>query len=169
MGTSPAVQDGAAGNDQGNVGCFLQDEQVSAGGFGSKLYQKGQCGGIRQEAALGYPTVMQTGLPVFRQALQRGFTENDAGVWALLKMIGQTADTNMICRVGFQKAEELRAYVSRNCTSFSSAKELLQAALDFDRIFISENASPGGCADLLAVTWFFHHITEELSDALAAF
>ena len=26
---------------------FLQDEQVSAGGFGSKLYQKGQCGGIR--------------------------------------------------------------------------------------------------------------------------
>lgn len=148
---------------------FLQDEQVSAGGFGSKLYQKRQCGGIRQEAALGYPTVMQTGLPVFRQALQRGFTENDAGVWALLKMIAQTADTNMICRVGFQKAEELRACVSRNCTSFSSAKELLQAALDFDRIFISENASPGGCADLLAVTWFFNHIAEDLSDALAAF
>ena len=141
---------------------FLQDEQVSAGGFGSTLYQKGKCGGIRQEAALGYPTVMQTGLFVFRQALQRGFTENDAGVWALLEMIGKTEDTNMVCRVGLQRAEKLRAQVAQGCGSFSSAEELLQAALNFDRLFISENASPGGCADLLAITWFIYHIAGEL-------
>ncbi len=137
---------------------FLQDDQVASGGFGSVLYREGSCGGIRREAALGYPHVTDVGLPAFREALDQGISENDAGVWVLLRLIGAVEDTNLIRRSGFTRAAEIRMQVAEKCENLSSAKQILAFAEALDQIFIEENISPGGCADLLAVTWFLAHL-----------
>lgn len=137
---------------------FLQREQIAVGGFGSALYRQGSCGGIRREAAQGYPSVVEAALPVFRQALRQGFSENDAGVLALLTLIGQTEDTNMVRRSGLDRAADIRRQTAEKCRELSGPEEVLAYAKKLDREFIKENLSPGGCADLLAVVWFLYNL-----------
>ncbi len=136
---------------------FLAPEQTAAGGFGSELFRQGTCGGIRVEAADGFPSVMNLALPAFRQALQRGFSENDAGVLTLLALLGKVEDTNMVRRGGREKAAEIREKAAKICKEPLSFQQTLRLALRMDQNFIAENLSPGGCADLLAVTWLWFH------------
>lgn len=143
---------------------FLLTEQVESGGFGSQLFKLGKCGGIRMEAARGYPSVMEIAMPVFQKALQQGFSENDAGVLALLAMIGKIEDTNMIRRAGEKKAALIREKITQVYDNISSLKNALECAEKLDDDFIKENLSPGGCADLLAVTWLIIHIQENIPE-----
>ena len=92
--------------------------------------------------------------------MSEGFSENTAGVFALLHLIGNVEDTNILSRGG----EEGSVFAK------SAARELLSnppfpdlnEVRDLDKRFIEKNLSPGGCADLLAVTYFIHEITNEL-------
>ena len=120
---------------------------------GEKLYLQYGIRGIRGEMAEGLPSVQNIGLPCLRQALADGFSENDAGVYALLALIAQVADTNLYHRGGKNGA----------MWASESAQQLLpyppMAAVEaLDNAFISRNLSPGGCADLLAVTYFLHNL-----------
>ena len=137
---------------------FLQTEQIESGGFGSHLFKLGKCGGVRMEAALGYPSVMKIAVPVFQKALQQGISENDAGVLALLALISKIEDTNMIHRAGEKKAAQIRKKIAQEYNHLFSLEDALKFAEKLDLDFIEENLSPGGCADLLAVTWFMVHI-----------
>ena len=137
---------------------FLQAEQIEAGGFGGQLFRMGMCGGIRMEAALGYPSVTKIAVPVFQRALQQGASENDAGVLALLALIGTIEDTNMIHRAGEKKAAQVRDKIAQEYHHIFSMEDALKFAEKLDQEFIAENLSPGGCADLLAVTWLIIHV-----------
>jgi triphosphoribosyl-dephospho-CoA synthetase len=50
--------------------------------------------------------------------------------------------------------EELSAFLARN----PSADEIRAKALELDADFIYRNISPGGSADLLALTLFLHYM-----------
>lgn len=121
---------------------------------GAALYLSHGLRGARGEAADGFPSVKNVSLPAFRAALAAGLGEENAAVSALLHLIALGADTNMFHRGGSSgaafgaqaAAALLRAY------PFPSSDSV--AALD--REFIARNLSPGGCADLLAVTLFLH-------------
>ena len=77
---------------------------------------------------------------------------------ALLALLVHTADTNMIHRGGFdgmqQATLEVREILDRE--NFPS-RETLES---LDKRFIEKNLSPGGSADLLALTLFLHFLRE---------
>jgi len=93
--------------------------------------------------------VWNVGLPAFREALNRGLSRNDAGAVALLHLIAYVEDTNLHHRGGASGAAWAKA----------EAKKLLPHPTmaqieELDDALIARNLSPGGCADLLAVTLF---------------
>ena len=127
---------------------------------GQRLYLSHGLRGIRGEVADALPGVAETSLPKLRAALDAGYSANDAGVYALLALIARGTDTNMAARGGVAAATK----------AAEDAAELLAAAefprLDdvaaMDAAFIRANLSPGGCADLLAATYFLHDWEAEL-------
>lgn len=118
---------------------------------GETLYLEHGIEGIRGELARGLPTVREIGLPILTKELEAGFDWEQAGVSALIHMIAKVVDTNLIARGGLegqawaaeQAAEQLEE--GRCCAA--------RAAV-LDQKFIARHLSPGGCADLLAVTYF---------------
>ena len=112
--------------------------------------------GIRGEVADGLPSVKNIGLPRFRQALADGFSKNDAGVYALLHLIANVADTNLYCRGGEAGAK----WASETARGLLASKPYLamEEIEALDDAFIVRNLSSGGCADLLAVTYFLREL-----------
>ena len=126
---------------------------------GQKLYLQYGITGVRGQAESGFPAVLNVGLPELEAALATGKSINEAGCAALLAMLADTADTNMIHRGGYElakkTAEEIRALLEKE--PFPT-KETLEA---LDAEFMRDNLSPGGTADLLALVYLLHFLKEE--------
>ena len=130
---------------------------------GYALYQSSGVGGIRAEAADGFPSVTEIALPVLAELLRRGLGPNDAGAYALLALLGRVTDTNMIARGGPERAAAAKAGALALWPWNDVPDELppLTALAQLDGQFIADNLSPGGCADLLALAFFLHYLNEE--------
>lgn len=126
---------------------------------GQKLYLEHGLRGIRGELAEGLPSVLHVGLPALEAALERGATLEQAGTAALLQLIAQVSDTNLIARGGL----EGQCWAAQAAAVSTLDPETLEA---LDRAFIQQNLSPGGCADLLAIT-YFTHFCEALSGSIS--
>ena len=128
---------------------------------GERLYLTRQISGIRGEAAAGFPSVEQIALPALEEALQRGASWNDACLAALLTLMAQVTDTNIIARGGpealdwlHQQAGALLAKGGALAPNGLGEMEKLDAQL------IARNLSPGGCADLLAAAIFLYSLRQ---------
>lgn len=126
--------------------------QNAADTAGLRLYRSKGLTGIRGEVAAGLPAVKSISLPAFQSALAQGLSRNDAGVIALLHLIANVEDTNLYHRGG----EAGAAYAKERAAALLKRSPLpSRAQLEaLDDAFIARNLSPGGCADLLAVTYF---------------
>ena len=132
-------------------------ESISAASTnGEQLYIKHRISGARGQAESGFMQVLQIGLPVLQQGLMQGLSLNDAGCSALLALIAAIEDTNLIRRSSLEQqkaiSKDLGNLIRKNPYP---SKEIL-SQLDDD--FIEKNLSPGGCADLLAITYFIHFL-----------
>ena len=131
----------------------------NAATVGQKLYIQYGITGVRGQVEAGLPTVLNVGLPVLEEGLAKGYDFDRAGGGALLAILANSTDTNIIARSSRERqlalTEELKALLAQ--TPYPDKDAL--AALD-DR-FIAENLSPGGSADLLALTWLLHFVTTE--------
>lgn len=126
---------------------------------GLRLYRKTGLTGIRGEVAAGLPSVWQISLPIYQKALADGSSENDAGVLALLSLIARVEDTNLYHRGGPEGAS-----FAKEAAGVLLREGVTQDKLEaLDDAFIARNLSPGGCADLLAVTLFLHDLAQERS------
>jgi triphosphoribosyl-dephospho-CoA synthase len=113
-------------------------------------------GGARQEAARGFPTVYEVGLPALRA------TAGDAAaarVQACFALIAKLEDTNLLYRGG---AEGLR-YAQQLAQRFLDAGGVRQPhwqarAQAVHHAFVERRLSPGGAADLLAMSVFAAHL-----------
>ena len=117
---------------------------------GERLYAHSGLTGARGEAALGFPSVRNAGLPALLEALRAGASINDAGVAALLRLIAVSQDTNLVKRSSMAARAEL---LKRLCAPPNDPIALSES-LDLE--FIRRGISPGGSADLLAVTFFLY-------------
>lgn len=128
---------------------------------GQRLYRKYGLTGIRGEAAAGFPSIARISLPVFQRGLDRGLALNDAGLVALLHLIAQVEDTNLYHRGGPEGA----AYAAGEASVLlaRSPSPTVQQLEELDDAFILRNLSPGGCADLLAATYFLYTLTASFS------
>lgn len=127
---------------------------------GERLYRQYGISGIRGEMEKGLPCVRQRSLPALRQALAAGLPVNDALVQTLLVLMTCVEDTTVMHRHDPDKMRVWvrgRAEVALAAGGMHSAPgRAMVTALDAE--FIAHNVSPGGAADLLAVTWFLHRL-----------
>jgi len=135
------------------------DGEVS---HGEAVYAKSGIKGVRGEVSLGFPSVTKIALPLLGRLLEEGHSLNDAGVAVLLSLMASVEDTNIIHRGGIEVfrvvQEGLRVFLDGEPNPDMEA--IIKKAVTMDREFISKNLSPGGCADLLGVTFFLHRILD---------
>ena len=126
---------------------------------GQKLYLRYGITGVRGQAEAGFPAVLNVGLPKLEAGLAQGKSINDSGCAALIAMLAQTVDTNMIHRGSYEIQQEIMKKLSAllETEPFPSG-ETLEA---LDREFVEKNLSPGGTADLLAMVYMLHFLKEE--------
>ncbi|AZB57962.1 triphosphoribosyl-dephospho-CoA synthase MdcB (plasmid) [Cereibacter sphaeroides] len=120
---------------------------------GEKLFQKYGTLGIRGEAEAGFPTVRSAGLPVLRAACEAGAPLQAVLLHTLISLMTRTDDTTVLWRGG----PEALAFVRGRAGEIMALGGALTAAgfaaiQAFDADCIARNVSPGGSADLLAVT-----------------
>lgn len=89
-------------------------------------------------------------------ALDNGMNENDAGVLTLIKLISFLDDTNIYSRGGVFGADFAKIYALSLLNEKSP--DFIKEVQKMDDEFIKRNLSPGGCADLLAITYFLYEI-----------
>lgn len=128
---------------------------------GERMYVFHGMRGARGEAEDGFPTVLQISLPKYQSLREQAISVNDALVETLLHLIAHTEDTNIISR----HDRKMAIYAK------DAAKEVLtqggihtekgwQAIHALDADFIAKHVSPGGAADLLALTHFLYEIEQ---------
>lgn len=126
---------------------------------GQKLYLRHGITGVRGQAEAGFPAVLHAGLPTLREGLARGLSINEAGCAALLALMSAAVDTNLIARSDYETQQKIAwetAYLLRE--NPFPGEELLRK---MDEVFREKNLSPGGSADLLALTFFLHMLQED--------
>ena len=123
---------------------------------GERLFVQYGITGVRGQAKAGFPAVKETGLPIFREGLKRGLSVNDAGCAALLHLIAATDDTNLIRRSDRDTQLAIRQEVADLLGSDPYPALSVIESIDDD--FIRRNLSPGGSADLLAMTYLLYSL-----------
>ena len=123
---------------------------------GERLFAKYGITGVRGQAESGFPAVLQVGLPVLMEGLNKGISLNDACCAALLHILAATDDTNLISRSNRETQLQIKDRIAAMLkdTPYPTIEQL--DALDDE--FIEKNLSPGGSADLLAMTLLLYFI-----------
>lgn len=129
---------------------------------GERLFVDFGVTGIRGEAEKGFPSVTDHALPRLRGDLEEGVTMNDAMVNALLVLFTVSEDTNVLARCGTDGAALLKKKGAEPLAAGGMKTPDGRAAVHaLDGLFTESRLSPGGCADLLAVTVFLHLLCPE--------
>jgi len=122
---------------------------------GERLFRRYGLTGARGEAAAGYALVRAVALPVYDRLRLSGVGEDVALLQVLLQLLAANGDTNLVSRGGLASLNYVRAYARkllREGGALTPGGVKKMAAFDDD--LIARHLSPGGSADLLAVTWF---------------
>jgi triphosphoribosyl-dephospho-CoA synthase len=123
---------------------------------GAAALRRYGAGGARAEAAGGFRSVYEMGWPALRQGRSLQPEDPDAApVQACFALIAGVSDTNLLHRGG---SDGMR-YASEAASSFLSqggvgAPDWRSRAAAVHAAFVARHLSPGGCADLLAMTLF---------------
>ena len=114
---------------------------------------------MRAEAAAGFPTARQVGLPLLTAYMQLGMDRDRAGGLTLLALMAHSEDSNVFSRCGRVVQQELR----RQMEKLSDRDEPLtpEELAELNKEFCRLNISPGGAADLLALTFFLYFLDKD--------
>ncbi|MGR5360196.1 triphosphoribosyl-dephospho-CoA synthase CitG [Vibrio mediterranei] len=128
---------------------------------GERLYREFGLTGARGEAATGYQTIMAYSLPAYQQALLEGASAEQALWQVLLTLMVNNQDTNVASRGGLHGLRYVQntAYKLLENGGWHNT-DLEHQLLEFDSQLIEKNLSPGGSADLLALTWLLAEIDD---------
>jgi triphosphoribosyl-dephospho-CoA synthase len=123
---------------------------------GTNALLKFGAGGARAQAAAGFPHAIEVGLPALRLGRRLALNDPEAArVQGFFAILASMEDTNLLHRGG---AAGLR-YAQEAAIRFLEQGGVKQAdwrerAVAVHRAFVVRRLSPGGCADLLAITLF---------------
>lgn len=120
---------------------------------GERLYSEHGISGVRGEAEAGFPTVAGTAYPALEYGLSQGLNLNDAAVHTLISVMSVLDDTTVAGRLGVQGLrtmhEATREIIALGSVFTEAGRSGIQAAHER---FSAMRLSPGGAADLLALT-----------------
>lgn len=120
--------------------------------------------GAREEAAEGFPLLVEQALPVYRACLAQGCDAEASAVQTLYGLIASLDDTNLLHRGGVEglafARREANAFLARGGVFSPGWRE---DAIRLHRTFVARNLSPGGAADMLAATLLLHALSDKTS------
>ncbi|MDN5000391.1 triphosphoribosyl-dephospho-CoA synthase MdcB [Bradyrhizobium sp. GCM10027634] len=134
----------------------ILDGPISLRSHGAVAARRYGAGGARAEAACGFPSVYDIALPALHAARTLVPDDDEAvRVQTCMALMAEVADTNLLHRGG---AEGLR-FAQDSASAFLAAGGVgssgwRKRAADIHQAFVARNLSPGGSADLLAMTLF---------------
>lgn len=137
-------------------GAAILDGSVLLHAPGARARRRHGVGGAPAEAAAGFPSLYRVGLPALRRGRQLHPGDGEAArVEACLALIAHLEDTNLLHRGGpegfaFARSEAAR-FIAEGGVARAGWRSHAQA---LHRAFVARNLSPGGAADLLAMTLF---------------
>lgn len=121
---------------------------------GSRAVSQYHAKGALAMAREGYEQLFTDWLPLLRNLKDQG--DPYAHHKTLLRIMSKIDDTNILHRRGAEVAQQVKMEAARLLADFSS--EQLE---NMNRRFIAANISPGGAADMLALTIFIQTIMTE--------
>ncbi|MDD3368280.1 MAG: triphosphoribosyl-dephospho-CoA synthase CitG [Lachnospiraceae bacterium] len=129
---------------------------------GEKLYCKQGVLGVRGEALSGYSSVISYALPVMTEGMQKGRDYNLVKLQTLFTIMSRAEDSNILARQD-EKTLEYVQELAGNFLKLGGAYQIdaIGKCKEMDAVFIRKNISPGGCADLLAITIFLREVLYE--------
>ena len=122
---------------------------------GYMAYQKYGITGARGEAESGLASIRTIGLPIYKKQMHENALPELAQLQILMHYIAQNKDTNLISRGGIEGlhfAQKMAQTYLDGGGVF--ADHGLRKLRKIDQWFIGKRLSPGGSADLLAITLF---------------
>jgi len=139
---------------------LLEDRYASRPlSHGAQVAQRYGARGAREEAQLGFPSVVQRALPQLKHSRAAGHGEQNARLDALLAIMTRLADTCVLYRAGEQGLHTMQLGAQAVLDAGGSASLAGRRRLhELDEQLIALNASPGGAADLLAACLFIDRL-----------
>ncbi len=137
-------------------GSGICDGPVLLHSHGSAARRRFHAGGARHEAASGFPSIYRIGLPALRRALRAVPDDAEAArVEACFALIACVEDTNLLHRGGLDGLRFARR-TTRHFIDTGGVRrpDWRKRARAIHQSFIARRLSPGGSADLLAMTLF---------------
>jgi holo-ACP synthase/triphosphoribosyl-dephospho-CoA synthase len=116
--------------------------------------------GARGEAAAGFPH-LRAALPALREYLARGYTEEAAGIAALLHLMAGVEDTNITARSDGTVLRGVQAETDRYLRGGPELSGILSYARKLKELFADRGISPGGSADLLAAALLVRSVFDD--------
>lgn len=124
---------------------------ASASTAGRECYSRYRITGIRGEAARGFPSAVKIGLPHLESLTNRGLALNVSAAITLVALMANVDDTNMIHRGGIALAKKYKQ-LSADLLPALNGDSYFDVLTEFDRQMRTDHLSPGGCADILALS-----------------
>ena len=141
--------------------CDELTDRKEKGTHGEEIFRLYGSKGIRGEAEAGFPSVRFAALPRWKELLDKDCTMEEAALETLMVLMTRVDDSTVLYRRGREGLNTMKTlahrFLDRGGIRASGSRERL---LRINRRFVSLNISPGGCADLLALTRFLI-LTEE--------
>lgn len=156
----PDTQDAATIAIRAGRIALIEDPAAPASNsHGAQVLRRYGALGAREQAQLGFPAVIEVGLPQLLRSRAAGVSENHTRLDALLALMAVLSDTCVLWRSGAQGLAALqegaRAVLDAGGSASLAGRRRLQA---LDALLLQLNASPGGAADLLAACLFLDRI-----------
>lgn len=141
---------------------LLSDERAKET-HGLQVLERTGIKGIRGEALSGFESVFGMSLMALRSAIEDGYDFELAMVKTLLALMAHTEDSNLVHRGGEKGLSFVQEHSAAMLTHVDLRRsEDLEMVKAFDEICIEKNLSPGGSADLLALTAMLYLFFEEM-------
>lgn len=147
---------GLCQRDFSKIGQGLDSVMKTKNTAGEQLFLRYGVTGIRGEAEAGFPTVLQYGLPALTRGLMAGYGMRRALAYCLLVIMTQCDDTTILWRGGQEALIQLKQHANAIVSAeideiFESDAKILQWE-SLNQFCLENRLSPGGSADLLAIT-----------------
>ncbi len=128
---------------------------------GVRVFFRSGSKGARGEAEAGFPSVRDCSLPAYRKARQKGLNHEESALQALMHLMLRVDDSNVLHRRGEKGLSLMKQAALKFLTDGGMVQDDAYEKLQrLNRFFVKENISPGGCADLLALTLFLAKLEE---------
>ena len=138
-----------------------------ADSHGQQMYKKYGVTGAIEMVATGFQIIQNIALPCFYETLYRTQDFEKAAMQTLMTLIASLSDTNLVWRGGMADLTNAQTIAKQFLQAGGVHQpKWRQAVNTINDYFIHRNLSPGGSADLLAVTIFFYKVENEFNPSV---